>query len=186
MSKTRNTAALWIALILLFAALARPALADDECAGYKWDVSKERALFAAAATAVTAGHDPKTAPVVLPGRLYKVRLAPEEQVILAPSAAKAGAANQTPPAGAYAGIATLKIPLAGSYRVAIDGPYWIDVVSNGTPIAAKDFQGQHGCSAPRKIVEFELAGAQRFVLQVSSAERENVLLTITPSPARKF
>jgi hypothetical protein len=70
--------------------------------------------------------------------------------------------------------------------VAIDGPYWIDILSNGSPISAKDFQGQHGCSAPRKVVEFELSGAQRFVLQVSSADRDNVLLTITPSPARKF
>jgi hypothetical protein len=135
---------------------------------------------------LTAGHDPKSAPVVVPNRLYKVRLAPEDQVTLARSAAKAGAANQTPAAGAYAGIATLKIPGSGNYRVAIDGPYWIDVLSSGTPVAAKDFQGQHGCSAPRKIVEFELSGAQRFVLQLSSADRENVLLTITPSPARKY
>jgi len=172
--------------MILSASVARPAFADDECAGFKWDVSKERALFAGAATSLTAGHDAKSAPVVVPGRLYKVRLAPEDQVTLAPAAAKAGAANQIPAAGAYAGIATLKIPLAGSYRVAIDGPFWIDVVSDGTPIAAQDFQGQHGCTAPRKIVEFQLPGPRRFVLQLSNAALETVLLTITPSPARKF
>lgn len=194
MSKTRNdpisigpVAICLVSIALLsLSALALPALADDECDGFKWDVSKERALFAGAATSLTAGQDAKSAPVVVPGRLYKVTLAPEDQVMLARSAAKAGAAAHTPAAGAYAGIATLKIPLAGSYRVAIDGPFWIDVVSDGTPIAAKDFQGQHGCSAPRKIVEFQLSGPQRFVLQLSNAEQQNVLLTITPSPARKF
>jgi len=186
MSKSINAAAVSLFLMILSAAAAAPALADDECAGFKWDVSKERALFAGAATSLTAGHDAKSAPVVVPGRLYKVRLAPEDQVMLARSAAKAGAAHSTPAAGAYAGIASLKIPLPGSYRVAIDGPFWIDVVSDGTPIAAQDFQGQHGCSAPRKIVEFQLSGPQRFVLQLSNAEQENVLLTITPSPARKF
>ncbi len=184
---TRRAAMSILPIVLaMLAVTATPALADDACAGYKWDVGAERALFAGTAAPLTAGHDIKSAPVVVPNRLYRVRLTPQTQVTLARSAAKEGAANKAPPEGAYAGIATLKIPRAGSYRVAIDGPFWIDVLSNETLIAAKDFQGAHGCSAPRKIVEFELAGAQRFVLQLSSAEQEYVQLTITPSPARKF
>jgi hypothetical protein len=184
MPMTRNAAAS-IVLLILSGAVAAPALADDECAGFKWDVSKERALFAGAAADVIAGHDPKSAPVVVPNRLYRVRLAPQTQVTLARAAVKEGVAYTAPADAAYAGIATLKISAGGSYRVAIDGPYWIDVLSNGALIAAKDFQGQHGCQAPRKIVEFELSGAQRFVLQLSDA-RENVRLTITRSPARKL
>ncbi len=173
-------------LLAILAGTASPVLADDACAGYKWDVSAERTLFAGTAAPVTAGHDTKSAPVVVPNRLYRVRLAPQTQVTLAPAAANEGAAHKPPPEGAYAGIATLKIPKAGSYRVAIDGPFWIDVLSNGTLLAAKDFQGAHGCSAPRKIVEFELAGPQRFVLQLSAAEQDTAQLTVTPSPARKF
>jgi hypothetical protein len=157
-----------------------PALADDACAGFKWDVSKERALFAESAVQLAAGKDRMTAPVVVPNRLYQLRLTAQDHV-----------AFVTPPAkkmltdGAYAGIAVFKIPASGSYRIAVDIPFWIDVVSNGALIAAKDFQGQHGCSAPHKIVEFELAGAEPFVVQFSGATADSVRLTITPSPTQK-
>jgi hypothetical protein len=53
-------------------------------------------------------------------------------------------------------------------------------------VAAKDYQGQHACSAPHKIVEFDLVGVQPFVVQISNAATDSVLLTVTPSPVRKF
>jgi hypothetical protein len=167
-------------LALLVGSTAVPALADDACEGFKWDVSKERALFAESAVPLAAGKDRMSAPVVLPNRLYRLRLTPQDHV-----------AFVTPPAkkiltdGSYAGIAVLKIPASGSYRVAVDIPFWIDVVSDGALVKAKDFQGQQGCSAPHKIVEFELAGAQPFVVQLSGAATDSVRLTITPSPIRK-
>jgi hypothetical protein len=76
--------------------------------------------------------------------------------------------------------------MSGSYRVAVDMPFWIDVVSNGALVAAKDFQGQHGCTAPHKIVEFELVGTRPFFLQLSNAAADSVRLTITATPARKL
>jgi hypothetical protein len=160
--------------------VAPPAQAGDPCVDFKWDVSKERALFAGTPTAVAAGTDPKSAPVVVPDRLYTLRLAAQNHVTFAVAPAKKSAGT------AFAGLATLKISTPGSYRIAVDLPFWIDVASNGTLVAAEDFQGQHDCSAPHKIVVFALAGAQPFVLQLSSAMNENVLLTVTPAPARKF
>ncbi len=65
-------------------------------------------------------------------------------------------------------------------------PFWIDVVSNGALVAANDFQGQHGCSPPHKIVQFDLPGTRPFFLQLSNAAPESVRLTITATPARKF
>jgi hypothetical protein len=117
-------------LLALIVGLASPALTDEACLDFKWDVSKERALFA--------------------------------------------------------DLLTLKIPAPGSYRIAGDLPFWIDVVSNGDLVAAKDYQGQHACSAPHKIVEFDLVGVQPFVVQISNAATDSVLLTVTPSPVRKF
>jgi hypothetical protein len=38
---------------VLIGAYAAPALADDSCAGFKWDVSRERALFGSSAQAAT-------------------------------------------------------------------------------------------------------------------------------------
>ena len=167
-------------LSLVLGSAAMPALADDACAEFKWDVSKERALFAESAVTLAAGKDRISAPAVVPNRLYRLRLTPQDHV-----------AFVTPPAkkmltdGAYAGIAVLTVPTPGSYRLAVDIPFWIDVVSDGALVKAKDFQGQQGCSAPHKIVEFELAGAQPFVVQLSGATTESVRLTITPSPMPK-
>jgi hypothetical protein len=168
-------------LLALIGGSALPALADEACLDFKWDVSKERALFAEPPAAAVAGKNPASAPIVVPNRLYAVRLAVQDQVAFA-----AAPGRKTPASPAYAGLLSLKIPAPGSYRIAADLPFWIDVVSQGALVAAKDFQGQHACRAPHKIVEFDLAGGQPFVLQISNAATDSVLLTVTPSPVRKF
>jgi hypothetical protein len=166
-------------LALLLGALSATARAED-CVDFKWDVTQERALFATPATPLSAGMEAKAAPTVLLNHLYALKLMPQDQVTFAATPGK-----KTPRAGANAGIVTFKLPASGSYRIAIDMPFWIDVVSNGALVAAKDFQGQHGCSAPHKIVEFELAGSRPMFLQLSDAAPDSVRLTITATPARK-
>jgi hypothetical protein len=170
-----------ILLALVFAATSPAARADDSCVDFKWDVSKERALFAGVPAALKGGKDPASAPIVIPNRLYTLHLTAQDTVAFSVAPAKKPSASP-----AYAGVATLKIPAPGSYRVSVDLPIWIDVVSQGTMVAAKDYQGQHACSAPHKIVEFELQGTQPFILQFSNSAADSISLTVTPSPARKF
>jgi len=177
-TRTRGCSLL-LALILGGAAL--PAFADDACLDFKWDVSKERALFAATPVSLAAGKDLQSAPAVVPNRLYALRLMPQQQVRYSVTPTKKIPATPT-----FGGLASLKVPMPGSYRIAVDLPFWIDVVSNGALLQPTDFQGQHACSAPHKIVQFELTGAQSFVLQFSNASQDNVLLTVTPTPPRKF
>jgi hypothetical protein len=176
-----RVSALALILALGFAGAADPARADDACIDFKWDVSKERALFAGTPTALTSAKDPASAPAIVPNRLYRLRLTPQDQVTFAVNPGK-----RTPAAGAFAGVAALKIPGDGAYRIAIDLPVWIDVASSGSLVAAKDFEGQRNCSAPHKIVEFELSGGRPYILQLSSGMSENVLLTVTASPVRKL
>jgi hypothetical protein len=169
-----------ILFVLLVGGAALPALADNDCVDFKWDVSKERALFAQAAVELTAGKNPKAAPNVVPNRLYKLRLAAQDQVVFsAPPGKKVMA---TP---AFAGLATLRVEAPGSYRIAIDLPLWIDLVSNGNLVQPTDYQGQHACSAPHKIVVFDF-GSQPLVLQFSNAFQDDVLLTVTAAPPRKL
>jgi len=167
-------------LALLLGALSATAWAED-CVDFKWDVTQERALFATPATPLSAGMEAKSAPTVLLNHLYALKLVPQDQVTFAAAPGK-----KTPRAGANAGIVTFKLPASGSYRIAVDMPFWIDVVSNGALVAAQDFQGQHGCSAPHKIVEFELAGTRPLFLQLSDAAPDSVRLTITAAPGRKL
>jgi hypothetical protein len=167
-------------MILLVAALPM-AQANDGCTDFKWDVSKERSLFATAPTPLTAGTDAKTAPTVLPDKLYQIQLASQAGVRFALQPARKSRADSD-----HAGVATLKLPASGSYRISMDMPLWIDVVSNAALVSAKDFQGQHDCKAPHKIVEFELAADQTLTLQLSSSAADSVRMTVTASPVRKF
>jgi hypothetical protein len=176
-----RTAAISILLAFALGSVSARTFADESCADFKWDVTQERGLFAGTATPLPAGADPKSAPVMLLNHLYTLKLMPQDQVTFAATPGK-----KIPSAGSNAGIFTFKLPASGSYRVAVDMPFWIDVVSNGALVSAKDFQGQHGCSAPHKIVEFELVGTRPFFLQLSNAVADNVRLTITATPARKL
>jgi hypothetical protein len=157
------------------------ARADETCVDFKWDVTQERALYAGTATTLAAGTDTNSAPAIQLGHLYELKLMPQDKVTFAVTPGK-----RMPKPGANAGIVTFKLPASGSYRVAIDMPFWIDVVSNGALVTAKDFQAQHDCSAPHKIVEFDLAGTRPLFLQLSNAAPDSVRVTITAAPARKL
>ena len=174
-----------ILLAVLSSTVGAKTWADESCVDFKWDVTAERALFAATAAATAAalpaGRDTKSAPTVLLNHLYELKLIPQDQVTFAAAPGK-----KTPATGANAGIVTFRLPASGSYRVSIDMPFWIDMVSNGALIAAKDFQGQHDCRPPHKIVEFELVGTRPFFLQLSGAVPDSVRITITATPARKL
>jgi hypothetical protein len=163
-------------IALLSASIA--AQAQDACTDFKWDVSKERALFAGPPTVMTAGTDVKSAPVVLPNQLYQLTLAPQSGVRFSVSQGKKSSDD------AHAGLAILRINAEGTYRIALDLPVWVDVVTTDTVLQPTDFQGQHGCTAPRKIVEFDLKGTKPFLLQFSGASINQLLVTVTPAPLR--
>jgi hypothetical protein len=160
----------------LASAIVAPAFAADPCAGFKWDVSKEHALFSGPATTLTAGRDAGSAPAIDTDRLYELKLTPQDQTAFALAPGKKMLTD-----GAFAGLATFKVNTSGAYRVSVDVPFWIDVVAGGKPVATKDFQGQHACDAPHKIVEFELTAAQPLVLQLSGSTKSVVRLTVTQS-----
>lgn len=151
----------------------------DPCAGFKWDVSNERALFASPATTTTmAGKAASSAPAVSVNRLLHLQLLPTTQLTFPVAPGKSGSAE-----GTYGGVLSLSIPSSGKYRVAIDLPLWIDIAADGKLVPPSDYEGQHGCSAPRKIVVFTLDANQHLQLQLSDSPQPTVLLTITQSPA---
>ena len=167
-----------LCLLALYFAAAAPALAaspEDPCAGFKWDVSRERAIFGSTALELAAGKDRASAPALIPNRLYRLRLSPREQVSFAVPPGKS-----PPAAESYAGLAALQIPVSGSYRVSIDLPIWIDVAAQGALVPARDYEAEHGCDAPRKIVVFDLDAGRGLLLQFSAAERAVIRLAVTP------
>jgi len=167
-----------LASLTLLAALAPAARAQDACMDFKWDVSKERALFAGPPTVMQAGTDVKSAPIVLPNHLYQLALAAQKSVDFQVRQGKKSDDD------AHAGLAILRISAEGSYRVSVDLPVWIDVVTQTSVLPPADFQGQHDCAAPRKVVVFDLKDTKPCLLQFSGAAIGQLLLTVTPVPER--
>jgi hypothetical protein len=150
--------------------------ADDPCAGFGWNVARERALFAAAPQGMKAGAQLATAPAAKLDQLYDLALTSQDQVHFpAPPGKK-------PKSGAFAGLVRLRVPTAGVYRVSVDQPFWIDVVSGHELIRSDDFQGAPGCNGPHKIVQFTLPAGQELVLQVSGTASPHTRITVTPAP----
>jgi hypothetical protein len=156
------------------------AFAADPCSGFKWDVSKELALFGGQGVALSAGKNVASAPALGTDRLYQLTLPPQSEVAfaLAPGRMKSND-------GVYAGLATLKLDAPGNYRISVDASLWIDVVGKGQLAAMTDFQGQQSCDAPHKIVEFDLNGAKEFMLQLSGSANATVRLTVTKTTPPK-
>ena len=180
MTLLRSRALPWLAVplsMLLLSGATVAAAADDPCAGGKWDVTQEHALFLKAPEAVPAGHDLASAPVMKAQKMYELTLTPQSGVTFILPPAKKMLAD-----GAFAGLVHMQVPTAGSYRVSLDQGFWIDVVGGQKFIESTDFGGMSGCTAPRKVVIFTLPAGD-VVLQLSGAAKDHVRVTLTPAPA---
>jgi hypothetical protein len=152
------------------------ALAAGTCAGFKWDVRHEQALFAMRPQERKAGGGAASAPVISLDTLYRLQLEPQDQVAFAVPPGKKAHRD-----GAYAGLVRLHIAAAGLYRVALSQPFWVDVVAKGTLVASGDFTGARGCSSPHKVILYRLAAGDQ-LLQVSGWAAPQAELTVTHAP----
>lgn len=149
--------------------------ADVPCPGFKWPIDAERQLFSSSATAASAGSSKDDANELALGQLYELALTGTEKVELAAAPSK-----KTLTDGDHAGIARFTIADPGKYRVSLDAAFWVEIVHDGVTVPAHDFSGGEGCSAPRKVVEYELPSAGSYLLQLSGATPGSVRVAITP------
>jgi hypothetical protein len=151
----------------------------DPCAGFSWDVAHERALFREAPQKIAAGASAADAPAISPDRLYELALIPYPEVRFAATPGKKRSAD------GRAGLATLSLATAGVYRIALDQPFWVDVIAQGAAIPSRDFQGRGGCHAPHKVVEFVLPAATPLTLQFSSGEATTLRIAVLIAPSSR-
>jgi hypothetical protein len=155
---------------------ASPTEPTDPCAGFSWDIAHERVLFSGVPRKIAAGASPTDAPAISPDQLYELALVPYSQVHFAATP------GRTRSAEGRAGLATLSLSTAGVYRVALDQPFWVDVIGRGSTIPSRDFQGRPGCHAPHKIVEFDLPAATPLTLQFSAGEAATLRVAVSRAP----
>ncbi len=166
----------WILIgVLAAGAAAAPGAAGAQnCVDFKWDVTRERALFAKTPSVLVAGRDSASAPALALDRLYELKLAPQSRVAFAAPPGKSTYGENV-----YAGLASLAIAAPGVYRIAIDVPVWVDLATENQLVRAVDYEGQHDCDAPHKILVYEVTRPGRFVVQFSGEIAQQVRLTVT-------
>lgn len=171
----RPMSVLLVTAWLVCVAPAMPAVADS-CDAFTWNLAHERSLFASTPSRLSAGKDAASAPPVDVDRLYELSLSPSTEVDLpvTPGRKRDGEATS-------AGIVRVHVARAGLYRVSLSEGDWIELVHDGTALPSGDHEGQHECSAPRKVVQFQLPAGDLLV-QLSAAMSATVRLTITPAP----
>lgn len=173
---TTTKRVLWIALLAVLPLNGHTA--ESGCAGYVWNVSNELALYQQTATVATLSGTAAQAPQLSLNRLYRLQLQPQADVHFVHAPGKTMLTG-----GDYAGIASFEVPSAGVYRVAIDEPFWIDLVQDGHLARTVNFTGQPHCSGPRKIVKFQLNSKGRVYLQLSGNPKQSLRVTLTPDTA---
>lgn len=94
--------------------------------------------------------DARPAAILAPGVAASVTLAPERQVAFAVAPGKPGRPIS------YGGMITLSVPVAGTYRVALGAPAWIDMVRGGMAVVSVAHDHGPACSGIVKMVDFVL------------------------------
>jgi hypothetical protein len=160
--------------LALVGGIPAAAPAEEPCTPLKWDVARERALFAGAPKLITAAPDASAAPALAQDALYELALKPQDQLIL-PVAARKG-----PTEGVFAGLARLHVTAPGTYRIALAASGWIEVIGEHGALPAGDHAGG-GCEAPHKVVQFDLPAGE-LLLQLSGVATPQIRLTVTRAP----
>lgn len=168
---TTFRAALFAGLMLLAPAVQ----AADPCQSFKWDVGREVKLFAGPGTSLAAGRSADDAPVISTGRLYVLGLQPQATLQFPVPPSKKMLTD-----GAFGGVLRFEVPAAGSWRVAIDSGFWLDIVQDAKALPAADFHGSADCPGPRKVVLYELPAATALTLQLGAASAAEARLSVTP------
>ena len=163
----------WTWAFLAIALVTWTARGDEPCEGFTWNVTVERVLFAGAPRTAPAATVAAGAPGLELWTAYALELASQTDVVFA-----VAPGGRQDPEDAHAGIAILKFPRAGRYRVSLDAPAWVDIVVDGKAVPSGAFQVRAGCNARHKIVEFEVPAGDA-LLQVSAAAADRVRIAIT-------
>lgn len=161
-----------VALALLPLLLAAPAAAQDpatdpSCATVRVALPPELAGWSQQLP-VSAGVKPGDGATLAVGQAALVSLHPAKHLALAPVAK---------PAEGNGGTLALAIATAGTYRVALGGKAWVDLVQQGKALASTSHGHGPKCSGVRKLVDFTLA-AGNYTVQLSGSASESVALLV--------
>lgn len=107
------------------------------------------------------------------GQSAAARLSPAAEVVY-PVAPQRASAEQT-----YGGLFELNVPAAGTYRLSLSEPAWVEVTEAGVLAGSSAHQHGPACSTVRKMVDFPLK-AGRHVVEIAGSPNPNIVLMAAP------
>jgi len=145
-----------------------------DCMNYRWDMSRELAMWEATAQSVAAAASAEAPPTVELSTRYAVSLVPHDDVVFVVTPEKDRGGSDR-----FSGILRVTVPEDGLYRVSASSGIWIDAVSNGEVIKSSGFEMQTKCSTVFKSVAYRLSKGDSTVLQLSGNRTSAVDIAIT-------
>ena len=161
-----------VALALLPSLLAGPVMAqspatDPSCANVRVAMPPELSGWSQQVP-VSAGVKPGDGAAVTVGQAALVALHPAAHLALAP-VAKAATGN--------GGTLTLAIETPGTYRLALGGKAWVDLVQQGKALTSSAHAHGPKCTGVAKMVDFKFA-AGTYTIQLSGSQAETLALLV--------
>ncbi|MFN4202210.1 MAG: hypothetical protein ACK4GM_04050 [Tabrizicola sp.] len=145
------------------------------CSDFAMDIEREAAAWASPAVAsVTAATARSEAPEIVPGAVVPVALHPHPEVEFDVAPEKD---RGTP--DKFSGHVRVTLPEAGLWRVAASNGLWFDAVVGGAIVPSAAFEMQTQCSAPFKVVVFDLP-AGPVDLQFNGSPAPEVQVMVLP------
>ena len=154
-------------VISLFAILAGTSFAmaeDAGCEAFKWPVTREQALFAAA-------------PATPPGTTLAVGAAADLALVPVEKAGFAVPPEHAPASGTFGAVASVEVPPEGAIQISLSGEAWIDVIQDGHAIKSAGYSGVKTCPGIRKSVRFKLASGPA-TIQFSGAKKADLMVAV--------
>jgi hypothetical protein len=108
------------------------------------------------------------------GKAALVTLSPSDSVLLTPAPAKPA------PAGTFSGILWIDVARPATYRIALSGAAWLDVVGKTGVLASTAHAHGPECSGIRKMVDFTLAPGRYTINIAGSASPTITVLALIP------
>lgn len=100
--------------------------------------------------------------------------------VLALDPALSPAPAKPPAKGTYGGSVWFEVKTAGTYRVSLGAPAWIDVLRGGKSVASTAHGHGEPCSPIVKRVDFALTPG-RYALQLSGSKAPAVIFMVAPA-----
>ncbi|WP_156360138.1 homogentisate 1,2-dioxygenase [Sphingomonas sp. Leaf10] len=124
---------------------------------------------------VTAGADGGRATLLTPGTAVTGTLLPTADLRHVATPEKAG------PVDSRGGLFAFTVATPGRYRVALGSAAWIDILTDGKPVASIGHSHGPACSGIRKMVDFQL-GRGRHLVQIAGSRDRAVALMVARLP----